>query len=197
MPSSVSQWMRRFGKVIASPAERENSLHEWRRRRRGEPDLPAGPIRQVLVVCLGNICRSPFAAGLLASRHPELAVRSGGLLAGGGRRADVAARRSAARFGVDLGSHASHSVVAQDVDWADLVLAMEGHHWAELARCWPHERPKLRVLGDFLSEPPYTIHDPWGLGQEVFDLTFQRIEAAVRRISAKLEARGRECPGGS
>jgi protein-tyrosine phosphatase len=197
MPARIPDWVRRVGSVVASPAERENALHEWRRRRRGEPDLPPAPLRNILVLCMGNICRSPFAEGMLASRHPELALRSAGLRAGAGDPADPAALRAAARFGVDLASHKARHLAAEDVGWADLILAMEGQHLARLVRSWPQGRPKAYLLGDFLSVPPFAICDPWGQSDGVFDRTFQRIEAAVAQVSARLAARGRGCSGGS
>jgi low molecular weight protein-tyrosine phosphatase len=184
-------WVRRLRTLMASSSERANALHEWRRWRGVEPDLPAGSVRRVLVICLGNICRSPFAERLLASRHPELSVRSAGFIAEAGSPADPIALRVAARFRVDLASHATRRLVAEDLDWADLILAMEGDHVARLARLRPTVQPKARLLGDFLPSPPFTIRDPWGQSETVFDLTFQRIEAAVKRVSARLEARSR------
>lgn len=197
MTPSMSRLGRRLGALVRLPEERENALHEWRRRLRGEPGLPPGPVGRVLVICLGNICRSPFAEGLLASRNPALAVRSAGFIAGARDSADPAALRVAARFGVDLAPHETRRLAAEDVDWADLILAMEGHHAGRLTRLYPHGGPKTRLLGDFLPSPPFTIRDPWGLGEDVFVATFQRIEAAVARVSARLAARGPGCSGGS
>ena len=44
--------------------------------------------------------------------------------------------------------------------------------------------------------PPHTIGDPWGWSDEVFELTFERIAAALGRVAERLEARGPECSGG-
>jgi protein-tyrosine phosphatase len=133
----------------------------------------------------------------VASRHPELAVRSAGFIAGAGNPADPAALRVAARFGVDLASHEARRLAVEDVDWADLILAMEGDHAARLAQLWPTGRSKTRLLGDFLPSPPFTIRDPWGQGEDVFVRTFESIQAAVEQLSAKLEARGAGCSGGA
>ena len=189
--------LRHLGRLIVSPKARANALHERRRRRRGEPAFPAGPIRRVVIICLGNICRSPFAGELLASLRPSLSVRSRGLAAGEGAPAEPAALRVAARFGIDLSSHQARLLVADDVLWADLILAMEGHHLASLARDWPRQKLEARLLGDFLPEPPFTIRDPWGQSDDFFELTFQRIADAVGRLSLRLEAKGSGCPGGS
>jgi protein-tyrosine phosphatase len=178
--------MRSAGRLVLHPEARADALHEWRRRRRGEPRLEAGTIRRVLVLCHGNICRSPFAAQLLAARLPRLDVRSAGLAAVEGRPAEPAARQVAAVFGVDLGAHAARPLDAGQVDWADLILGMEGHHAAAVRRAWPSAGPKTHLLGDFLAAPPFRIEDPWGLDDAVFRATFERIADAVERLALRL-----------
>jgi protein-tyrosine phosphatase len=191
-----ASFVRRVGRLLVSASERDNARHEWKRRRQGEPELPADPVERILVVCHGNICRSPFAEGLLASRHPMRRVRSAGLQANAGCPSEPAARRAAARFGVDLGSHAARALEADDVAWADLILGMEGHHAVRLARLWPPAAARTRLLGDFLPSPPFTIHDPWGRDDEFFDRVFERIAVAAEQLSTRLAARGVECSGG-
>jgi protein-tyrosine phosphatase len=95
--------------------------------------------------------------------------------------------RAATRFGIDLASHRSHRLLAEDVSWADLILVMQGRHVAEISRRWPQVRDKVRLLGHYLDEPPFGIADPWGRGDKVFAFTFQRIERAVNRLVAQLE----------
>jgi protein-tyrosine phosphatase len=186
MPS----WARRAGRLVLRPEARDDLLHEWRRRRAGEPPVDPAAVGRVLVICHGNLCRSPFAERLLAARVPALAVRSAGLHAVAGRPAEPAARRIAAAFGVDLEGHAAHRLDRADVHWADLILGMEGHHAAAVRRGWPEARPKAHLLGDFLASPPYRIEDPWGREDAVFRATFERIAGAVERLAARL-AEGR------
>lgn len=138
------------------------------------------------MICHGNICRSPFAERLLAARGAGLEVRSAGLEAVEGRAAEHAARRVAASFGIDLDGHAAHRMGEQDVAWADLILAMEGHHVEAVRRAWPLGEGKTRLLGDFLPRPPHRIEDPWGLGDDVFAATFARIREAVDRLADRL-----------
>jgi protein-tyrosine phosphatase len=142
-------------------------------------------------LCHGNICRSPFAAALLATRRPELQVRSAGFFAKEGSPAEEGARRAARAFGIDLGTHAAHPIAEPDLNWADLILGMEGHHAARIARDGLAALPQVRLIGDYLREPPHGIADPWGQSDEVFRATFQRISEAVTRLSELVEA-GRE-----
>src|SRR5262249_48101577 len=164
--------------------------HELRRRLCGEPELPNGPVRRALVLCHGNICRSPFAEALLAARIPGFDVRSAGLHAADGHPADRSAIAAAQRMGVSLAAHRSARVTAEMLAWADLVLVMQGYHAAAIARQWPQFRDRVRVLGDFLEEPPYGLPDPWGEDEEFFDRVFGRIDRAVDRLVACLEHRG-------
>ena len=178
--------LRRLGRLLLSRRARQNAVHEWRRRRSGEPALPDRPIRRVLVVCHGNICRSPFAERLLAARRSDLEVRSAGLSTTDGGVADPVAARVALRYGVDLASHATRRLRGEQVEGADLILGMEGYQIAHARRQWPEHAGRMHLLGDFLDMPPHTIEDPWGQSEEAFAGTFDQIQAAVERLAAQL-----------
>jgi protein-tyrosine phosphatase len=185
----IPRWVRRAGRLALDRDARADALHEWQRRLGGEPELPRGPIEKITVVCHGNICRSPFAALLLEREGRGLTVRSAGFAAQAGKPAEPAAVRAAARFGVALDAHAARRLSAEDVAWADLVLAMEGHHVARIAEQGAAAAPRVRLLGDFLSAPPFAIDDPWGRSDEVFAATFERMALAVRRLAARIGER--------
>lgn len=177
------------GRMVLRPEARQDARHEWGRRLRGEPALPGPAPTRVLVVCHGNLCRSPYAAARLARRAPALEVRSGGLGAGGGDPADATARRVAAARGLSLEAHRTEVLDAEQVEWAELILAMEGRHVAAIARRWPGAEARTRVLGHFLPAPPYQIADPWGRPEACFHETFERIDRALERLLDLLEVR--------
>jgi protein-tyrosine phosphatase len=181
-------FLRAAADLVRSADARADAFHEWRRRFGGEPGLPPAPLRNVVIVCQGNICRSPFAAAVLRERIPALEVRSRGLAAGAGAPADRDAVRAAARLGVRLDDHVAELLRHEDLAWADLLLVMQGRHVARVRALAPEAAGKLRLLGDFLAEPPYEIPDPWGLPDDVFDRVFARTLAAVRRVAVLLEA---------
>ena len=90
------------------------------------------------------------------------------------------------RVGIDLAQHATSKLRDSQVEWADLILCMEGWQAKSVAAQWPSVRHKIRLLGDFLSGPPYSIGDPWGQSDEVFTATFERLAAATERIAQLL-----------
>jgi protein-tyrosine phosphatase len=183
-PPPAALW-RRVALPLLRAHERERALHDWRRRRGGEPDVPAG-VRIVAVVCKGNLCRSPFAAALLARARPALRVASYGLEAAAGQAADATARTWARAYGVDLSGHRTRLLDRDAVRAADLVLAMEAWQARAIERRFPFARARVRLLGDYLPAPPFGIEDPWGCDEPVWERSFARIDDAVARLLARL-----------
>ena len=167
-------------------SERDRVLHDWRRRRLGEPTLPAG-VRRVTFVCKGNLCRSPFAAALLERACPGLTVSSYGLDATADHPAEPMARSLGRSYGIDLDAHRTRRLGADSVGASDLLLVMEAWHARAIARRWPAARDRVRVLGDFLPAPPYGIEDPWGQPEPVWRRSYRRIDAAIERLARRLE----------
>ena len=92
--------------------------------------MSAEPINSILFVCLGNICRSPLAEGVLrtvlAEQSKDLAIDSAGT--GGWHAGEEPDRRSiavAAKHGVDISGQRARKVLAQDFTRFDLILGMD------------------------------------------------------------------------
>ena len=189
MPRAVSRSLFDTLRLLRSPHGWHELAHEWRRGRAGVPALPPRPIARVLVVCHGNICRSPFAAAYLSNRIPELEVRSSGLAAGAAWPADPTAVRVAARHGLDLSQHHSRPLAPADLNEPDLVLVMEAAQAAAFRARAPALAERVYVLGDFLTAPPFGIADPFGCSEAVFERTFAQIVAALDQLSLRLKER--------
>jgi protein-tyrosine phosphatase len=86
---------------------------------------------EVLVVCTANVCRSPMAEALLTDRLAALGsaatVRSGGML-GDGEPSRPEAMAAMVSYGLDIALHRSRQVAAEDLERADLILAMAREH---------------------------------------------------------------------
>ena len=171
----------------------ERLLHPLRRRNAIEA-LRARPRPQtILVVCHGNICRSPFAAALLArelAAH-DMTVQSAGF-AGFNRPAPPAAIAAAQRHGLDLGDHRSRLVTADLVRSADLIVVMEAAQQRSICERFGRRPADVLILGDLdpAAVDTRTIYDPVNDGVEVFEQVYDRIARCVRELVAILTPAG-------
>jgi protein-tyrosine phosphatase len=146
-------------------------------RRNSENRLRAAPIQNVLIVCYGNIYRSPFLAGYLKSRLGDLiAVRSSGLHPVGGRCSPEPHIEASGRFGVSLREHRSAILTEADVQWSDVIVVMDRHNWDELVRRGAAVR-KLIWAGSLAGGKP-EIADPYTLDDAGREAVLQRLVRA-------------------
>lgn len=140
----------------------------------------------VLVVCVGNICRSPLGERLL---RQELAgagprIESAGIAALVGHPADDVTARVAAARGVSLDGHSARQFTAALGGAHDLILAMEPGHRREIGRNAPE------LLGRTLLFDHWTgaegIIDPYRRPPAVHEAVFDRIAAAAQAWAARL-----------
>lgn len=134
---------------------------------------------RILTVCLGNICRSPYAACVLAHHGgATVAVRSAGLRGKWtGSPAHERMLHLAAARGYDLTGHRAVQVSPALLEWADIVLAMDRTVLSELrGRTGPNTTGELALyLGN------RDVPDPYGGDENAFTACADLIEAAVQR----------------
>lgn len=142
-------------------------------------------IRRILVVCIGNICRSPMAEGLLKRALPDLQISSAGLDALVGYGADPIAIQIMAEHGIDIGSHRARMVTDMLVRDSDLILTMDSQQLQQIAAEYPYTRGKVFRLGEPIKKD---ITDPYRQSAEVFRNAFDLIAdgsgAWVKRINS-------------
>jgi protein-tyrosine phosphatase len=149
--------------------------------------------KSVLFVCLGNICRSPAAEGVMrkmlrdASLEDRIAVDSAGTMGyHTGKPADARMRTAAARRGYDLTSRA-RQLSGRDLSQFDLIVAMDAENFREINRLADGPAPHVRMLSDFLSsQSPSDVPDPYYGGEEGFEQVLDMIEAACPKIIAHM-----------
>ena len=123
-------------------------------------------MKQILIVCTGNVCRSPMAMGLLRQRLAEdgldvqVSVRSAGVYGLDGQPASAPGVEVLAERGIDIGDHRAHTVRARELEEADLVLVMEEAHRRSLFYSYPHLLAKVFLFTEMAGKH-YDIRDPY------------------------------------
>jgi len=136
-------------------------------------------ITSVLVVCVGNICRSPTGERLLKRALPDMRIASAGLSALKGYTADQTASEVAARHGLSLEGHHAQQLTASMCRDFDLILVMEKRHIEQVNRIDPAARGKTMLLGHWLNQQE--IADPYRKSREAFEEVYGLLENATQK----------------
>ena len=126
----------------------------------------------ILVVCVGNICRSPIAAALLKHHYPQKNIDSAGLSAVVGHHADAKAMAVMALDNIDMSDHIAKQISEDLVKKADLIFTMSFNQTKWIESQWPHCRVKTFKLGHWIDKD---IADPYGHDQLAFETAKQDI----------------------
>lgn len=140
--------------------------------------------RSVLVVCVGNICRSPVGERLLRARMPELSVGSAGLAALEGHPADAISAAVAEAHGVAMAGHVARQFTPDLGMAAEVILAMEPGHKHEIARIAPHLAGRTLLYDQWTGASG--IADPYQRPKEFHEAVFARLAAAADAWAQRL-----------
>ncbi|MGP3592533.1 low molecular weight protein-tyrosine-phosphatase Wzb [Vagococcus sp. WN89Y] len=141
---------------------------------------------KILVVCVGNICRSPTAERLLKKYLPSITVASAGLGALVGRGADSVAASVAADYQLSLDGHNARQISGQMCREYDLILVMEKRHIAKLCEIAPEMRGKVMLFGHWDNERE--IPDPYRKSREAFEAVYTLLDQSARSWAQTLQA---------
>ncbi|MFH0810730.1 MAG: exosortase A [Pseudomonadota bacterium] len=152
---------------------------------------------KILLVCVGNICRSPLAEVLGRELAAEkglvggLTFRSAGLTVAQERPADPHAVAAAAEIGLDLSSHRSRRVTAEMIQAADLVIVMEEWHGDDLLRRYRIAEGPLVSLARWAAPgrrgaARYNVLDPFGQDLDAFRACRDHIRECLSNLLDRL-----------
>lgn len=165
----------------------------------GERDAGVGDVPRdgaakdirILYVCTGNTCRSPMAEVITRARarHRGLSgirVRSAGTMAYEGSPASAGARTVVGELGLGLDHHTARLLGEDELEWADLVLAMSPSHLAAVetlgrGRCY------AEVITAFAGDVSGGVRDPFGGSDDRYRDTCAQLERLVEAVLDRLE----------
>ena len=142
--------------------------------------------KNILVVCVGNICRSPTAELLLrnALAPADISVTSAGLSARVGEGVEASARQVLEDHGHNPEGFKARQLTPDIVNASDLILVMEKQHVNQVLKIASHARGKVFLLGKWQSERE--IQDPYRQGKAAFIHAHALIEDAVSSWAQRL-----------
>lgn len=145
----------------------------------------------IMMVCTGNVCRSPMGAGLLRQRlaraglDAQFQVASAGVWALDGRPASEHAVAVMAEQGIDISSHVAHTINAADMAESDLILVMSREHKQMIRNTWPQYEWKVHRLSEMAGKRK-DVQDPYGGPIEEYrecaDIIAEYIDQGLERI---------------
>ena len=137
----------------------------------------------ILVVCVGNICRSPMAEALLKQRFPNKVIDSAGVGALVGHSADPAALEIMSKQQIDITNHVAKQIDEQLAKKVDLIFTMSDGQTKWIEERWPFCRGKTFKLGHWSDKD---IADPYKHEMSAFETAYQDIVDGLEQWADKI-----------
>ena len=146
---------------------------------------------KILMVCLGNICRSPLAEGILKSKlpSPSFFIDSAGTSGfHSGSSPDPRSIAVAKKNSIDISQQKSRPFRAYDLEEFDHIFVMDNANLNDVLRHVQNEeeKQKVKLILDYPNAKVKEVPDPYYGGKDGFDYVFNLLEEACRYHSAQL-----------
>lgn len=146
-------------------------------------------MNSILFICIGNICRSPMAEGLLRHARPDLAVLSAGINAAVGGPADPLSITLLQEHGIDISEHRARSLASWMANEADVILTMDAGQKRFIENKYPESKYKVfRLCEGWQCDIP----DPYRHGPDAFRHAFDLISQGVDELVIQLAHPGKK-----
>jgi len=166
-------------------------LHSRRHRKLLAALSASSPPKTILVLCHGNICRSPYLQAALQRMLPTTTVLSAGFLRSG-RRIPETSLAVSDRRGFDLSGFRSRALSPDVVHRADLIVVMDLNQAAAIIARFRVARSRVVIAGDL--DPRFdatrAIRDPWSGTTDVFEAVFDRLDRCAATLASALNRAG-------
>jgi protein-tyrosine phosphatase len=150
---------------------------------------------KILMVCLGNICRSPLAEGILASKLPKgkFLVDSAGTGSWHiGRAPDNRSITTAKKNGLNIANQKGRQFATSDFDTFDYIFVMDNHNYSDVIDLAKNEVQKNKVqliLNEIFPNENVDVPDPYYGMENGFNIVFKMLDEACEVIAQKLIAK--------
>ncbi|AEH85479.1 low molecular weight protein-tyrosine-phosphatase [Mesorhizobium opportunistum] len=159
--------------------------------------MSAKPIKSILFVCLGNICRSPLAEGVLRTVLAERGLGQDILLDSAatsgweiGSAPDPRSMAIAVHHGIDISAQRARRITPQDFHRFDLILGMDRSNVRDLKALAPAVmRDRVHLFLDFAEGKPRDVPDPYYDGEDAFAEVYRMIREASEALATRLAGR--------
>ena len=147
---------------------------------------------RILMVCLGNICRSPLAHGIMASKLPSEGFFIDSAGTGNyhlGSAPDERSIKVAKQNGIDISNQMCRQFTVSDFDAFDHIFVMDANNFSnviKLARN-PKDMSKVRLIVDVLNDTIKEVPDPYHGDNKEFESVYQMLEEACDVIATQLK----------
>lgn len=142
---------------------------------------------KILIVCVGNICRSPMCEAILKHRVQmaklPVSISSAGIAALEGKPADPIVQELLLEQEIDCSSHRARQLTLPMLLEAELVLVMEQGHRKEIEYKFPNVCGKVHRLGKWGE---FDVPDPYKKSKQIFKETYELIMQGIDQWQARL-----------
>ena len=142
---------------------------------------------KVLMVCLGNICRSPLAHGILEAKAPDNWLVDSAGTSGWheGERPDTRSILTAKGRGLNIDGQRSRPFSIEDFEEFDIIFAMDSSNFSNIIQLAPSEEAKSKVrliMNEAYPGQNMQVPDPYTGGQSGFEDVYDMLELAIDKF---------------